>query len=150
MMLTPKLPVMITAKVQRRILVSAVVLILLSIIMLLATLPGIIQDISAGNRPNSAAIGIGIAVLLRLLIVVGFRNISRGIKRDGKLNKAGAIVLGIGLLVLGIALLDGAFSFLEEILLVSIFMFISVFFDVVAAIITLVAMLIKPKKEPKH
>ena len=135
------------ANLQRRILVSALGLILLSIIMLLATLPSIIQDISAGNRPNSAAVGVGIAIILRLLIQLGLWNIIRGIKRDGKINKAGSMILGIGLLLLGLALIDGAFSFLNEILLVSILMFISVFCDSVAAIITFIALSLKPKKE---
>ena len=134
------------AKVQRRIMIIAAGFVILSVVLLIITLPGILQDTSPGANPQSAATGVVIAMILRVLILFGFLNIIRVIKRDGKINKEGCIVLGVALLLLGLLLMDGAFAFIDQLHFVSILLFISVFCDIVAALITFTALFLKPKK----
>jgi hypothetical protein len=134
------------AKVQRRIMITAAGLVLLSIVLMVITLPRILHDTSAGANPESAAKAVVIVMVLHVLAIVGFLSILRVNKRDGKINKAGCIVLGVALLLLGFVVMDGASAFLDRILFVSILLFISAFCDIVAALITFIALFLKPKK----
>ena len=133
-------------EIQRRILITVAGLVLLSVILMIIIIPIVLQDTSAGAEPKGAAIGIGVLIMLHLTVLLGFLKAIRKNKRGRPAGKGLNIVLGILLVLFGLIYMDGAFAFFDTILFVSILMFISVFCDFVAALITFAALIIKPKK----
>jgi hypothetical protein len=133
-------------EIQRRILITVAGLVLLSVILMIIIIPSVLQDTSAGAGPIGAAIGIVVLVMLHLTVLLGFLKAIRKNKRGRPAGKGLNIVLGILLVLFGLFYMDGAFAFFEQILFVSILMFISAFCDIVAALITFAALFMKPKK----
>ena len=131
---------------QRRFLITVAGLVLLSILLMIITIPGVLQDTSAGAGPIGAAIGIAVLIMLHLTVFLGFLKAIRKNKRGRPAGKGLNIVLGILLVLFGLFYIDGAFAFYDIIPFVSILMFISAFCDIVAASITFAAMFMKPKK----
>ena len=146
MMQTPKIFDMSKAKVQGRIMSTVAGLVLLSIILMIIIIPSVLQDTSAGAGPIGAAIGIVVLIMLHLTVLLGFLKAIRRNKRGRPAGKGLNILLGILLVLFGLFYMDGAFAFFETILFVSILMFISAFCDIVAALITFIALFLKPKK----
>jgi hypothetical protein len=133
-------------EIQRRILITVAGLVLLSVILMIIIIPSVLQDTSAGAGPIGAAIGIVVLIMLHLAVLLGFLKAIRKNKRGRPAGKGLNIVLGILLVLFGLFYMDGAFAFFEQILFVSILMFISAFCDIVAALITFAALFMKPKK----
>ena len=133
-------------EIQRRILITVAGLVLLSVILMIITIPGVLQDTSAGAEPKGAVIGIAVLILLQLTVLLGFLKSIRKNKRGRPAGKGLNIVLGILLVLFGLFYMDGAFAFFDQILFVSILMFIIAFCDIVAALITFAALSMKPKK----
>ena len=69
-------------------------------------------------------------------------------RRDGKNRKTGYIVMGILLIIFGLLYSDGAFAYSnnENILYVSVLMFISVFCDLATAVLIFVGISLKSSK----
>ena len=132
-------------EVQRRILITVAGLVLLSVLVMISTLPGIIQDTSPGANPKVAAIATFVGMILHLVILYGYIAAIRANKRGRPADKGLNIGLGILLLLFGLIIMDGAFAFLDHVLFVSILMFVVVFCDFVAALATFGAMFLKPK-----
>lgn len=148
-MQTPKSFVMNKAKVQGRIMYTVAGLVLLSAILMTIIIPSVLLDTSDGAGPIGAAIGIGVLILLHLAVLLGFLKARRKKKQGRPTGKGLNIVLGILLVLLGLFNMDGAFAFLGNILFVSILLFTSAFCDIVAALLTFIALFLKPKKSNK-
>ncbi len=133
-------------EIQRRIFITVAGLVLLSVLLMIIIIPSVLQDTSAGAGPIGAAIAIVVLIMLHLTVLYGFLKAIRGNKRGRPAGKGLNIVLGILLVLFGLFYVDGAFAFFEQILFVSILMFISAFCDIVAALLTFAALFMKPKK----
>lgn len=134
---------------NERMLFFAAGALLLSILLMITIIPGILNDTSPNSNPKSAVIGILIAILIHLIIFIGYIIIIRQNRRTTIRKKKGEY-LGIGILLLffGLIYMDGAFAFLshDDILYVSILMFTSTLCDLVAGILTIIAFFLKPQK----
>lgn len=128
----------------RKILTAAAGLVILTVILLITTIPGIIQQEYPGSDSGTAAIALSIVVILHLVLLYGYyRNIRK--TRQGRPTDRGLSVgIGILLLMFSIFILDGAAAFLEHVLYVSVLMFAAVLCDLVAALATIGTGIIKP------
>lgn len=137
-------------KFQRneRILYIAASVLLLSVILMGITIPGILQNTSPGARPKAASLAVAAAILIRLIILIGYLKIIKESKRTRKNRKGEYIGIGALLLILGLVYMDGAIAFFpdENMLLVSLLMFSSTFCDFVASLMTFVLFFLKPQK----
>jgi hypothetical protein len=128
-------------EVQRKLLKSVIGLVFLTIILLI-----IIISLAVKYIALPASIALFVMILFHLLIFYRFWTSIKVNKRGQPVEKGYYIILGILLLICGIVILDGAFASLDKNLVVSVLMFITVFCDVVAAIVTFGAMLIKTNR----
>ncbi len=124
------------------------VLLMLSILTLIAVIPGILLDKSPGSMPIQAASGAFIGMLIHLALLAylyGYRLSKRD--RPGKRE----ISLGpaIALTLLGLIMLDGAFAFLDDLPAVSICMFICAACDFTAALLSFAALIFMRAKREK-
>ncbi len=133
---------------NERILFIASSFLLLSIILMIVVLPLLFTDKSPSAIPSSAATGVGLAIIIRLIILFLYRKFTRASSKSNK-NRKGEY-LGVGLLpiIFGLMYMDGAFAFLshEGMRLVSILMFGSVIFDFVSGIMLIVLFFLRPQK----
>ena len=133
---------------NERILIIAAGMLLLSILLMIIVIPGVYTKTLPNENNLGAVIGISLAIIIRLLILIWYISIIKKIRRDGEKRKAGYIVIGILLIVFGLIYSDGAFAFLDNknIIYVSYMMFTSVFFDIIASILTFIAIFLKSQK----
>jgi len=140
---------MIKVYILRRILYAgAGLVILVAVLLTLLVLPSVILNKSLNATP---VFGILVVVILHLLVLYAFREAIIVNKRNGHLENIVFIVSGTGLLLLGLAVMDGAFAYLGTIhmYLASISMFICVGCDFCAAVIAFAALFLQPKKSDK-
>lgn len=137
-------------KLQRneRILYMGAGILLLSILLMIIIIPGILNDTKPSSNPIGAVTGVSYAIIIHLLIFIGYITIVIAKMRDGKKRKAGCIVIGILLILFGLIYMDGAFAFFnhKNILYVSFLMFASVLFDLIASILIFTSIFLKSKK----
>lgn len=135
-------------EVRRKPLIIVSGIVLLSIVLMIVTIPGILHDTFPEAAPKRAVKGELVAIIFHLLILFGFIIAIVINKRGGRVNN-GVYFLGIVLLILGLLSSLPAVGFLahKNILYVSILMFMSVICDLVAAFITFTALLSKPKEK---
>jgi len=137
-------------KIQRkeRILIIAAGMLLLSILLMIIIIPGVYTRTLPNENNLGAVIGISLAIIIRLLIIIWYILIIKKIRIDGEKRKTGYIVIGILLIIFGLIYSDGAFAFLDNknILYVSYLMFTSVFCDLIASILTFIAIFLKLQK----
>ena len=133
---------------KEMILIMAAVILLISIILMAIIIPGVYTKTLPNEYNTGAVIGISLAMIIRLLIFFWYISIIKKIRRDFKKGKTAYIVIGTLLIIFGLIYLDGAFAFLDNknILYVSYLMFTSVFFDLIASILTFIAALFKSQK----
>jgi hypothetical protein len=133
---------------DERIIFIATGLLLLSILLLIAIIPGIFNDTYHNANAKGAVFGVSLAIVFRFIIIGGYIKIIKDTRRSGKKSKGAYIAIGILLIVFGLISMDGAFAFLyhKDIPHVSILMFTSVIFDFMASILTFLVLFIKPKK----
>ena len=136
-------------EIQRKILITVAGLVLMSIVLMIITIPSILKDTSAGARPESAATGTVIMMILHMVVLFGFWKSIRANKRVRSADKGLNIGLGILLILFGLVIMDGAFAFFDHIFYVSVLLFIIVSCDFVAAIITFAGLFLKPKNNKK-
>lgn len=131
---------------NQRILLIAAGILLLSIILMIIIIPGILNDTYPMANPRRAASGVLLAIIIHLIIFIGYIIIIWKIKRSTRKRKAAYIVIGILLIFLGLIYTDGAIAFLnhKNILYVSILMFTSILCDFVAATMTIMVFFFKP------
>jgi hypothetical protein len=136
-------------EVRKKPLIIVSGIVLLSIVLMIVTIPGILHDTFPEADPKKAATGTFEAMIFHLLVLFGFLVAIIVNKRGGRVNIGVYNFLGIVLLILGLVYSLGAVGFLahKTILYVSILMFLSVICDLAAAIITFTALLSKPKEK---
>jgi len=124
-------------------------MILLSILLMIIVLPGVYTKTLPNENNLGAAIGISLAIVFRLLLFIWYRSIIKKNRRDGEQSVTGYIFIAIFLFILGAIYSDGAFAFLDnyDIRYVSRLMFASVFCDLIASILTFIAVFLNRKKE---
>ncbi len=129
----------------------AAVIILLSILLMIVVMPGIYTRSLPNENNLGALIGISLAIIFRLILFFWYVSIIKKSKRDGKQRVSGYILIGIFLFILGVIYTDGAFAFLNKknISYVSPLMFTSVVFDLIASVLTFIAIFIDRKKGVK-
>jgi peptidoglycan/LPS O-acetylase OafA/YrhL len=126
-------------EMQRRIFTIVAVLMLLSVASMIAVIPVILLDTSPGSLPLQAASGALIGMGIHLYLAYWFGIRLR--RRRRKINKEVYILSALGLFFLGFMIMDGAFAFLDDLLFVSIGMFICVFGDFAAALVSIFALI---------
>lgn len=133
---------------NERILVNAAAFLLLSIILMITIIPGILTDTYHAANVKGAAIAISIALIIHLVIFLGYVRIIRQNRRNIRKKKGEYLAIGILLIVFGLIYMDGAFAFLDHknILYVSILMFTSTLCNLVAGILTIITYFLKPQK----
>lgn len=121
-------------------------MLLLSILLLLIVTPGVYTKTLPDTTNTSALIGMILAIGLRLPLLAGYLLIIRRIRNNIDTLNGGYIVIGVLLLTFGLIETDGAFAFLDnkDILYVSLLMFAGIFCDLTAAILTFIAVSLKP------
>jgi hypothetical protein len=136
---------------DEQVVLIAVGLLLLSILLMVVIIPGILNDSYHSEYAQGAVEGISLAIIIHLLIVVGFIIVFRSKRRDNKTRKQIYLVLGILLVVFGTIYIGGAVSFLDHknIIYVPILMFASVISDYAAAILTFKVFYKDPRREAK-
>ena len=133
---------------KERVIIIAAGMLLLSILLMIIIIPGVYTGSLQNANNLGAVIGISVLIVIRLIIFIGYISIIKKIRCDGEKGKARYIVIGILLIILGLINLDGAFAFLDNknIVYVSFLMFTSVFCDLIASILTFIAIFLKPQK----
>jgi len=133
---------------KERFLIIACALLLLSILLMIAVIPGVFTKSLPNKYNTGAAIAISLAIVIRLTIVFWCLSTIKKIRRNGKKRKTAYVVIGILLIVFGLIYMDGAIAYLnnKDILYVSYLMFTSVFCDFTAAILTFTAAFLSNRK----
>ena len=130
-------------KIQKkeRILIIAVGMVLISILLMIIIVPGVYTRTLPNKNNIGAVIGISLAIIFRVIIIIWYILKIKKIRSNAEKRKTGYIVIGILLIILGLVYSDGAFAFLDNknILYVSYLMFTSVFCDLIASILTFIA-----------
>ena len=139
-------------EMQRKIFRINALLLLVAVISLIVTIPAILKDTSPYSLPKQAAIATAVGTGVHLLIFTGFLIGSRLAKRQRRINKEINLAAAIVLFILGIMILDGATSFMDDVILASTGMFICFFCDLAATIVSVVALFLlrtKKKNQPR-
>lgn len=134
-------------EIQGRIFTIVALLLLISVVSLIAVIPRLIQEISPDGLPKAAAIATSVAMGVRLLILLGILYGIRLTRRKRRINKEINLAVAVVLLLLGFVLMDGAFAYVDSLLFVSIGMFVSVFCDFAAVIVSITALFLLRKKK---
>ena len=133
---------------QRKIFTADAVLMLLAAVSLAVVLPRLFQEASTDSILKAGAIATSVGMGLRLLILLAFLYGIRLSKRRRPVNKEINLAAGIILLILGFMVMDGAFAYLDNLLFVSIGMFVCAFCDLGVVLISVAALfLLRPKKK---
>jgi len=122
--------------------------ILTALILAFIIIPGLFADKTPGLQSGAAVEMIIVTIILHLLICYAFREMIIVNKRGGRLKKIVFIITGIGLLMSGLFLSDGAFAMSghANMQFVAISWFICVANDVIAGILVFIALFLQPKK----
>ena len=135
-------------EIQKKIFTIDAVLMLGSVLSLIVVIPRLLQEISIGSIPKVVAIVTPVAAGIRLLILLAFLYGIRLTKRRRHINKEINLAAGIVLLILGYMVFDGAVAYIDNLLFVSIGMFVCVFCDFAVIVVSVAALfLLKPKKK---
>lgn len=131
---------------NEKLLYTATGLLVLSMLLILAVIPGIIYDSTPSANPQMAMVGMSLAMLIRLVILAGFIKVIREYKPGQSRRKGEYVGLAILLFIFALVYSDGAFAFLrhDEMLLVSGLMFASVGLELLAGLIMLILFVLKP------
>ena len=128
--------------------IGAGLVILTTLILAFIIIPGEFADKTPGLQLGLAIKMLIVTIILHLLICYAFRKMIIVNKRGGRLTEIFFISTGIGLLILGLFLSDGAFatSGHANMQFVAISWFICVANDFIAGILVLIALFLQPKK----
>ena len=133
---------------NEKILFIASCFILLSIVLMIAVIPGILNDTSAIAIPKRALTGIVLAIIIHVGIFILYVKLTRE-SRESNMNRRGEYI-GVAILPIffGLIYMDGAIAFLshDDMLFTSILMFMSVLCDFVAASMMITLFFLKPQQ----
>jgi len=128
--------------------IGAGLVIFTTLILAFIIIPGHFVDKTPGLQLGLAIKMLIVIIILHLLVCYAFRKIIVVNKSGGRLTSIVFIITGIGLLVLGLFLSDGAFAMSghDNMQFVAISWFIGVANDIIAGILVLIALFLQPKK----
>jgi len=128
--------------------IGAGLVIFTTLILAFMIIPGHFVDKTPGLKLGLAIKMLIVIIILHLLICYAFRKMMIVNKGGGRLNRIVFIITGIGLLILGLFLSDGAFAMSghANMQFVAISWFICVANDVIAGILVFIALFLQPKK----
>jgi len=128
--------------------IGAGFVILTTLILAFIIIPGEFTDKTPGLQLEAAIKTLIITIILHLLICYAFIEMIIVNKRGGRLKRIVFIITGIGLVILGLFLSDGAFatSGHANMQFVAISWFICVVNDIIAGILVFVALFLQPPK----
>jgi len=128
--------------------IGAGLVILTTLILAFIIVPGEFADKTPGLQLEGAIKMLIITIILHLLICYAFREMIIVNKRGGRLKRIVYIITGIGLIILGLFLSDGAFatSGHASMQFVTISWFICVVNDIIAGILVFIALYLQPQK----
>jgi hypothetical protein len=135
-------------EMQKRIFTIVAVLLLLSVVSLIAVIPRMFQEVSHDELPKQAAIATLVGMSVHLLLFIGFLVGIRLTKLRRRINREINLAAAVVLFILGFIILDGAIAYINQLLFVSIGMFLCGFFDLAAIAVSVAALFyLKPKKK---
>jgi hypothetical protein len=123
------------------------ILLLVSAVSMIAVTPAIFKDTSPGALPKQAGIAASVGAGIHLLLALGFVIGARLARLKRRINTEINMVSGIALVVFGFIIMDGAFAFMEELPFVSVGIFLAVFCDFAAAVVSVAALFILRRKK---
>ncbi len=128
--------------------IGAGLVIFTTLILAFIIIPGLFIDKTPGLNLEMAIKMLIVTIILHLLICYAFWRMIIVNKRGGRLKKIVFIITGIGLLILGLFLSDGAFAMWghANMRFVAISWFICVANDVIAGVLAFIALFLQPKK----
>ena len=128
--------------------IVAGLVILTTLILAFIVIPGEIVDKTPGLQHEAAIKMIIVTIVLHLLIFYAFREMIIINKRGGRLKNIVFIITGIGLIIIGLFLSDGAFATLghDNMQFVAISWLIGVANDIIAGILVFIALFLQPRK----
>ena len=135
-------------EIQRKVFTIVAVLMLLSVVSLIVVIPRMFQEVSQSELPKQAAIATLVGMSVHLLLFIGFLVGIRLTKLRRRINREINIAAAVVIVLLGFVIMDGAFAYINQLLFLSIGMFLCVFFDFAAAVVSVAALFyLKPKKK---
>lgn len=128
---------------------GAGLVLLVTILLPLVMTLFVVFDKTGTSTPGPAVTGTIVVSILHFLIFYALREAIIKNKRKGRLSNVVLIVSGIGLLLLGLVISDGAFEFLNyyKYYLVASLFFFCILCNLVAALISFLAIFLQPKKD---
>ncbi len=128
--------------------IGAGLVILTTLILAFIIIPGLVTDKTPGLQRGAAIKAIIITIILHLLILYAFREMIITNKRGGRLKNIVFIITGLGLIILGLFLSDGAVAALghANMRFVAISWLFGVASDVIAGILIFISLFLQPKK----
>ena len=133
---------------QRRIFSIVAVLLLLSVVSLIVVIPRMFQEVSHDEIPKEAAIATLVGMSVHLLLFFAFLLGIRLTKLRRRINREINIASAVVLFILGFIIMDGAMAYIDQLRFVSIGMFLCVFGDLAAVVVSVAALFyLKPKKK---
>jgi hypothetical protein len=133
---------------NRIIYIGTGLVILTTLILAFIVIPGEFADKTFGLQLGAAIKTLIVTIILHLLILYAFMEMIIVNKRGGRLKNIVFIITGIGLIILGLFLSDGAFATLghANMQFVAISWLICVVSDVIAGILVFITLFLQPKK----
>ena len=143
--------------IQRRFYKIVAVILMGSILAMIAVIPGILIGSSTAT-PLNATIASLVGVGIHLLLVLIFLRNSRPDRPKRRINREIPFFWALGMIFLGVIMLDGVFAFLDDVLYVSICMSLCALCDFAAGVVFVIALFrLKPMApapthqfEPRH
>lgn len=128
--------------------IGAGLVIFTTLILAFIVIPGHFVDKTPGLQLGLAIKMLIVIIILHLLICYAFKKMIVVNKRGGRLTSIVFVITGIGLLVLGLFLSDGAFAMSghDNMQFVAISWLIGVTNDIIAGILVLIALFLQPKE----
>jgi len=133
--------------IQRKIFTINAVLLLVSVLALIAVIPRLLKETYPGGLPKAASIATSVGMGLHLMLFIAFLFGIRQTRRKGRINKEINIAAAVVLILFGFVIMDGAFAYVDSLRYVSIGMFLCVFCDYAAALVSISALFLLRKNK---
>ncbi|QGY42694.1 hypothetical protein GM418_03200 [Maribellus comscasis] len=133
---------------NERVLFIASGIFLFSIFLMMVTTLLVITKVNADIIPKASAIAISVAVIIHLIIFMGYVKFIRESRRRNKNRNGEYIGIGVVIILLGFVYLDGAVAYWnqDDMFVVSVLMFSSILCNLTASVITIVLYYLRPQK----
>ena len=133
---------------QRKIFTIVAILVLLSVLSLIVVILRMFQEASSGEIPKGAAIATLVGMGVHLLLFFGFLLGISLAKRRRRINREINLAAAVVILLPGFIIMDGAMAYINQLPFVSVGLFLCVFWDFAAVVVSVAALFyLKPKKK---